>query len=295
MRMHEMAATLARIRKTYGSVVALDDVSLSIAPGEVVALLGPNGAGKTSAVRLLLGLAKPSDGSARVFGADPREPSARTRIGAMLQGARVPETLRVREHIALFSSYYPKPMAPDDVLAAAGLTGLGDRLFGKLSGGQKQRALFALAICGDPDLLVLDEPTTGLDIEARRALWEQIRSFVARGKSILLTTHYLEEADALADLIIVIDRGRIVAEGTPAAIKSRVAGRTIRCQTTLTATEIASLPHVVSVRSDGAMTEIVSDDSDVVVRGLLGRDPSLRGLEIAGARLEEAVVALTAR
>ena len=151
----------------------------------------------------------------RVFGGDPRDARTRTRIGAVLQIARVPETLRVREHIHLFSSYYPNPMPIDDVIAAAGLQGLERRKFGELSGGQQKRVLFALAICGNPDLLVLDEPTVGLDVEARRALWKQIRAFIAGGKSVLLTTHYLAEAEALADRVVVIHHGNVVAEGTP--------------------------------------------------------------------------------
>jgi len=293
--MNALPASLSRVTKSFGPVVALADVSLDIAPGEVVALLGPNGAGKTTAVRLLLGLAKPGGGTARVFGQDPRDPAARTRSGAMLQVARVPETLRVREHIELFSSYYPKPMPLSAVLDAAGLQGLGERLYGKLSGGQKQRVLFALAICGDPELLILDEPTAGLDVEARRALWEQIRGFVRRGRSVLLTTHYLAEADALADRIVVIDRGRIVAEGTPQAIKARAAGRKVRCHTSIDIDDIAAMPHVMNVRRDNGTTEIATTDSDAVVRALLVRDPALANIEIAGADLEEAFVALTER
>ena len=288
-----MPASLTHVTKSFGPVVALDDFSFSIGPGEAVALLGPNGAGKTTAVRLLLGLAKPSGGAARVFGGDPRNPAARTKSGAMLQVARVPETLRVREHIELFSSYYPKPMPMDDILDAAGLRGLGDRMYGKLSGGQKQRVLFALAICGDPELLILDEPTAGLDVEARRALWEQIRGFVRRGRSVLLTTHYLAEADALCNRIVVIDRGRAVAEGTPEAIKARAAGRKIRCTTSIDLGDIAALPHVVSARRDNGTVEISASDSDAVVRALIARDPSLANLEVAGADLEEAFVALT--
>jgi len=288
-----MPASLTHVTKSFGPVVALDDFSFSIAPGEAVALLGPNGAGKTTAVRLLLGLAKPSGGAARVFGGDPRNPAARTKSGAMLQVARVPETLRVREHIELFSSYYPKPMPMGDVLDAAGLRGLGDRMYGKLSGGQKQRVLFALAICGDPELLILDEPTAGLDVEARRALWEQIRGFVRRGRSVLLTTHYLAEADALCNRIVVIDRGRAVAEGTPEAIKARAAGRKIRCTTSIDLGDITALPHVVSARRDNGTVEISASDSDAVVRALIARDPSLANLEVAGADLEEAFVALT--
>jgi len=293
--MNAQPASLSHVTKSFGPVVALDDVSLDIAPGEVVALLGPNGAGKTTAVRLLLGLSKPGSGTARVFGNDPRDPAARTRSGAMLQVARVPETLRVREHVELFSSYYPKPMPLADVLDAAGLRGLGDRLYGKLSGGQKQRVLFALAICGDPELLILDEPTAGLDVEARRALWEQIRGFVRRGRSVLLTTHYLAEADALSDRIVVIDRGRIVAEGTPQAIKTRAAGRKIRCHTLINIDDIAAIPQVINVCRENGTTAIATTDSDAVVRALMARDPSLSSLEIAGADLEEAFIALTER
>ena len=288
-----MPASLTHVTKSFGPVTALDDFSFSIAPGEAVALLGPNGAGKTTAVRLLLGLAKPSSGAARVFGGDPRNPAARAKSGAMLQVARVPETLRVREHIELFSSYYPKPMPMGDVLDAAGLRGLGDRLYGKLSGGQKQRVLFALAICGDPELLILDEPTAGLDVEARRALWEQIRGFVRRGRSVLLTTHYLAEADALCNRIVVIDRGRAVAEGTPEAIKARAAGRKIRCTTSIDLGDITAMPHVVSAHRNNGTVEISASDSDAVVRALIARDPSLTNLEVAGADLEEAFVALT--
>jgi ABC-2 type transport system ATP-binding protein len=214
-------ASLMSVTKTFGTTVALRDVSLTIQPGELVALLGSNGAGKTTAVRLLLGLSAPTSGVARVFGADPRDAANRHRTGAMLQVARVPETLKVREHIHLFSGYYPDPMPTAEVIEAAGLGGIEGRKFGELSGGQKQRLLFALAICGNPDLLILDEPTVGLDVAARRGMWEQIRKFVRGGRSILLTTHYLAEADALANRIIVIDQGKVLAEGTPAEIKTR--------------------------------------------------------------------------
>jgi len=216
---HPSPAQLANVTKRFGTTTALDGITFSIEPGQLVALLGPNGAGKTTAVRLLLGLCTPDSGIARVFGANPRDAANRVRTGAMLQVARVPETLRVREHIELFSSYYPDPMPLDEVIVAAGLQGIENKNFGDLSGGQKQRLLFGLAICGNPDFIALDEPTVGLDVEARRALWKQIRAFVARGKSVLLTTHYLDEADALADRVIVIDHGRVVAQGTPSEIK----------------------------------------------------------------------------
>lgn len=214
-------AELRGVTKLYGTVEALRGINLAIAPGELVALLGPNGAGKTTAVRILLGLAAPTTGKATVFGQDPGSHEAKLRRGALLQVAKVPETLRVREHIELFSSYYEKPMPIEEILIAAGLKSIERKLFGDLSGGQKQRVLFALAICGNPALLFLDEPTVGLDVEARRALWARIRTFVDRGGSVLLTTHYLDEADALAHRIVVINQGRIVAEGTPAEIKER--------------------------------------------------------------------------
>jgi ABC-2 type transport system ATP-binding protein len=212
-------AELQNVTKNYGTVAALRGISLAIERGELVAVLGPNGAGKTTAVRILLGLTAQTSGRAAIFGHAPGSQEAKLRRGAMLQVARVPETIRVREHIELFSSYYPKPLKFAETIAAAGLGGVEQRLFGELSGGQKQRVLFALAICGNPDLLFLDEPTVGLDVEARRGLWKHIRGFVARGGSVLLTTHYLEEADALANRIAVIDGGRIVAQGTPAEIK----------------------------------------------------------------------------
>jgi len=214
-------AQLQNVTKSYGPIQALRGIDLAIEAGELVALLGPNGAGKTTAVRVLLGLAMPTSGQTTIFNKPPSSYEAKLQRGALLQVAKVPETLRVREHIELFSSYYPNPLPIAETLASAGLTGIENRLFGELSGGQKQRVLFALAICGNPRLLFLDEPTVGLDVEARRALWSRIRSFVARGGSVLLTTHYLDEADALANRIAVINQGRIVAEGTPAEIKAR--------------------------------------------------------------------------
>jgi len=182
-----IVASLEGVNKNYDNIKALRDVDFRVCAGEVVALLGPNGAGKTTAVKLLLGLLQPNSGKVRVLGGDPTNPQNRMRTGAMLQVGRVPETLRVREHIDLFSSYYAKPMPLAEVLSAAGLEKISDRKFGDLSGGQKQRVLFALAICGDPDLIFLDEPTVGLDVEARRLLWDEIRHMVQRGKTVLLT------------------------------------------------------------------------------------------------------------
>lgn len=286
-------ARLQSVTKRYGQVMALDNLDLSLYPGEVVALLGPNGAGKTTAVRLLLGLIAPGSGSVQVTGANPRDSGTRTHIGAMLQITRVPETLRVREHIALFRSYYPRPLAAEEIVRAARLEGLENTYFGKLSGGQKQRVLFGLALAGDPSLVVLDEPTVGMDIESRRALWEQIRWLAAQGKTVLLTTHYLDEADALASRIVVIGKGKILAEGTPTEIKHRVAGRRVRCVTEVCVDVIRALPSVCSVERDRDAVVITTTDAERVVHELLRNDPLLRGLEVSAPGLEDAFLALT--
>ena len=288
-----VVASLENVSKNYEDVRALRNVNFTVRAGQVVALLGHNGAGKTTAVKLLLGLIQPNSGKTRVFGGDPTNPQNRMRTGAMLQVGKVPETLRVSEHIDLFSSYYPRPLPIQEVLAAAGLEKLRDRKFGDLSGGQRQRTLFALAICGNPDLLFLDEPTVGLDVEARRSLWEEIRRLVDRGKTVLLTTHYLEEADALADRIAVINQGAIIAEGTPSQIKAQTSGKRIRCITSLTAANLLQIPGVTDARQDREAIEIHAREAEPVVRALLARDPSLSGLEITSAGLEEAFLALT--
>ena len=288
-----IVASLEAVNKNYGSIRALVDVNFRVHAGEIVALLGPNGAGKTTAVKLLLGLLQPNNGRVRVFGGDPTNPENRMRTGAMLQVGRVPETLRVSEHIDLFSSYYEKPLPVADVLAAAGLEKISDRKFGDLSGGQKQRVLFALAICGDPDLLFLDEPTVGLDVEARRMLWDEIRHLVSRGKTVVLTTHYLQEADALADRVAVINKGEIIAEGTPATIKAQTAGKKIRCITSLNIHALRQIPGVTEVTEDRDAVEIHTGIAEPVLRELLARDASLSGLEVTSAGLEEAFLALT--
>ena len=229
------------VSKVYpGGIVAVRDCTLHVPAGQTLAVLGPNGAGKTTTIRMILGLAKPSGGKVRVFGRDPRDADARARLGTMLQIAEMPASLTVREHITLFSSYYPRPFAIDETLRLADLESLANRRSERLSGGQRQRLAFALAICGDPDLLVLDEPTASLDIESRVALWDQIRILKNRGKTIVFTTHQLHEADALADRIALISRGAIVADGTPDAIKAR-AGTVELEAAYLTLTKFATL------------------------------------------------------
>lgn len=282
------------VEKSYGPIQALRGVNLNLYAGEILALLGPNGAGKTTLIRLLLGLAKPGRGTIRLFGEDPQQQSCRMRIGAMLQTGRVPETMLVKEHIDLFSSYYPNPLSMAEVLAVAGLNGIEKRQFGELSGGQKQRVLFALSICGNPDIIFLDEPTVGLDIESRRSLWQQIRKLADRGKTVLLTTHYLEEAEALANRIAVIHQGKIVAEGTTQEIKAKAGGKRIRCISSLSPEIVSSFPGVVSVtRNYEAVLEIQTATAEDTLRELLLQDQTLSELEVNNAGIEEAFLSLT--
>jgi ABC-2 type transport system ATP-binding protein len=303
----ETVASLTAVTKRYSNdVTALDNLSLGLRRGEIVALLGPNGAGKSTAVKLLMGLSSPTAGSVAIFGSDPRQTSTRLRTGVMLQVGRAPEMLRVREHITIFRGYYPRPMAYDLLIKAAGLEGLEERMFGQLSGGQKQRVLFALALAGDPDLIFLDEPTVGLDIEARRLMWAEIRSLAARGKTVLLTTHYLEEADALAHRIVVINKGKVVCEGTPAEVKSMGASiasptggagsltlKIIRCATSLQTGVLLAIPGVTSAEVAGTLTTITSAQPEATLREMLALDQALHSLEVTSPALEDAFLALT--
>jgi len=297
----EAVASLNRITKRYANgVVALDDLSLSLHRGEIVALLGPNGAGKSTAVKLMMGLSAPTSGSVAIFGADPRNSQARLRTGVMLQVGRAPEMLRVREQVELFRGYYPNPMPYAELVKAAALEGIEERFFSQLSGGQKQRMLFALALAGDPDLIFLDEPTVGLDIEARRAMWATIRSLAARGKTVLLTTHYLEEADALAHRIVVIAKGKVVCSGTPAEVKSLGAGsatlaavKIIRCVSSLPAETLLVSPGVVSAATVDGVTTITTSQPEATLREMLALDQTLHSLEVASPALEDAFLALT--
>ena len=286
-------ARLVGAHKRYGAITALDGIDLELRRGELLALLGSNGAGKSTALGLLTGRLAADAGEVSLFGADPREAQARRRIGVMLQEARLPETLRVRELVHLFASYYPAPRAVDETLALTGLTELAQRRYAALSGGQQRRVQFALAICGAPELVFVDEPTTGLDVEARRGFWQVIQALREAGTSIVLTTHYLEEADALAERVVLIERGRVLAEDTPSGLKSRAQGARIRCVTRLTAAELAALPEVQSVESEGSRVSIRCSDSDALLRRLLSLDPALHGIEIRPLNLEDAFLALT--
>jgi len=292
-----MRATVAELRgvtKSYGrGQLALAGIDLQLHAGEITTLLGPNGAGKTTAIKIMLGLAAPSGGTALVFGGDPRRARNRVRTGAMMQIAKVPETLRVREHVQIFRSYYPHPMSYEETLHATGIEALEKRLFGTLSGGEKQRVMLALALCGNPDLLFLDEPTVGLDVDSRHTLWSCIRHARAQGRAVLLTTHYLEEAEMLADRVIVLSKGRVIADGSVQEVRKRVALRRIRCQTTLPLDALRAIENVASAKSEGDSVEIMTQAAEDVVRVLLARDHGLSALEITGAGLEDAFLALT--
>lgn len=289
----QIPARLAGVTKRYGTVTALRDLDVALQPGETLALLGPNGAGKTTAIRTLLGIVAPDSGTATLFGKSPRVAKNRARVGAMLQVSGVPATLTVSEHVRLFASYYPHPLPLAETLAIAGLRGLEKRLYGELSGGQKQRVAFALAICGDPDALVLDEPTSALDVESRLALWAQIRSYVARDRSVLLTTHDLAEADALADRIVVLLNGRVVAEGSAAAIKERAGGSVVRCTSALDDARLRAVAGIDAVHRAGGELQIATRVPDAVVRALYVTDPTFTLIGVAQTPLEEAFLALT--
>lgn len=285
-------ATMSAVTHRYGDVLALDGLDLEIRSGEVLAVLGPNGAGKTTVIGLLLGSLLVQHGEVRVFGGDPGARPVRMRRGAMLQVSGLPDALTVAENLELFSGYYPAPLPMSRLLAMAGLEALATRRYGRLSGGQKQRVMFALALAGDPELVFLDEPTTGLDVEARRSLWNEIQGLRKAGRTAVLTTHYLEEADALADRITVIHQGRVVAEGTPSEIKSRTADRRIRCITAVSRDDVAALPDVVRVEVNGRHLEILTARPEDVLRTLLGLDPDLGDLQVTGVGLEDAFLSL---
>jgi len=291
-----MSATVELIdaHKRYGSVEAVKGVNVAVHPGEMVAMLGPNGAGKTTSINLMLGLRKPTAGRARLFGLDPDDRRARSRCGVMLQESGVPDTLTVRELVELFSSYYPHPMPADRAIGLAGLDQQAKRQAGKLSGGQRQRLYFALAVCGDPEVIFFDEPTVGMDVESRRQFLDTIREFGREGKTILLTTHYLEEADQLAERVIVIDRGVVIADATPVEIKSSVVGKRVSFTSPLplSAADLAGLPHS-RLDIDKERVRFFSNDPEAVLRELFRRGVEIHDLEVVGADLEEAFLALT--
>ncbi|MEZ5101793.1 MAG: ABC transporter ATP-binding protein [Thermoleophilia bacterium] len=289
---------LRGLRKAYpspaGPIEAVRDLDLAIEIGETVALLGPNGAGKSTTLDLLLGLQQPDAGTARVLALEPRVAVAAGRVGAMLQTGGLLRDLTVAELLAMIASLYPAPRAVGETLALTGLEDLAHRRTQKLSGGQAQRVRLAVALVGDPELLVLDEPTVGMDVEARREFWATVRALAAAGRTILFATHYLQEADAFADRVVLLAHGRVVADGSPSEVKSRVGLRTIRATLPgVPGVRLEALAGVTRAERRGDTIELSCTDSDAAIRALLAELPAARDIEITGAVLEEAFLHLT--
>jgi ABC-2 type transport system ATP-binding protein len=294
----EAGIELQGLKKTYrspsGPVEAVRGVDVAVRPGETVALLGPNGAGKTTTVDMLLGLQQPDEGLVSVFGGPPDQAVKAGRIGAMLQVGGVLRDLTVRELVSMMAALFPAPLGVDRTLALAQLEALADRRTEKLSGGETQRVRFAVALVSDPDLLVLDEPTVGMDVESRRAFWTTIRELSLGGKTFLFATHYLEEADGYADRAVLMARGRVVADGPTTEIKAIVGTRTIRATLPDVPLEaLESLPGVTRAERHGDALVLAASDSDTALRKLLERYPEARDIEVHGAGLEEAFLQLT--
>ena len=281
------------LRKRFGAVTAVDGVDLTIRPGEVVALLGPNGAGKTTTVDLALGLSHPDSGTAALFGGDPRDAIVSGRVGAMLQGGALLPDLSVKEAVALVAAAHRSPMPVEEALRRARCSEIAGRRVGKLSGGQLQRARFAVAVVSDPDLLILDEPTAAMDVEARHTFWESMREFTDAGRTVVFATHYLDEADTFADRIVIMHHGRVVADGTPTEIKAIVASRTIRLRGVDDVDALRALPAVSGLEARAGSVTLVTDDSDTTLRALLPAFPAAHDIEVVASTMDDAFLALT--
>ncbi|MFF0010200.1 ABC transporter ATP-binding protein [Streptomyces sp. NPDC005374] len=284
-----------QVSKAYGEVRAVDGLSLTLRPGETVALLGPNGAGKSTTLDLLLGLKQADSGTVRLFGTTPREAIVAGQVGAMLQSGGLMDEVTVVELVKLACALHPKPYPVGDVLARAGVSKIADRKVNKLSGGQAQRVRFALATAGDSDLIVLDEPTTGMDVTTRQAFWATMREQADQGRTVLFATHYLEEADAIADRVLVLHRGRLLADGTAAEIKAKAGARRIAfdLEGVIDEGPLRNLPFLSTVDISGQTVRIQSTDADATVHALYGLGVYPRNLEVAGLGLEQAFVAIT--
>jgi len=285
---------IAGLTKSFGAVHAVRGIDLTVAAGEIVALLGPNGAGKSTTIDMLLGLAEPDAGTVTVFGRDPRQAIDSGTVGAMLQTGGLIRELNVRELLVVVASLFPHPLDVDEVLALTGADVLADRATHKLSGGETQRVRFAVSIVSDPDLLVLDEPTVAMDVSARHGFWDAMRAFAGRGKTVLFATHYLEEADAWADRIVLMARGQVVADGPTGEIKAMVGHRTIRA--TLPDADLdglRALPGVTAAERHGQTVVLSCVRSDDALRALLQAEPDACDIEVAGAGLEAAFLQLT--
>jgi ABC-2 type transport system ATP-binding protein len=288
------AVSLAGLRKHYGEIRAVDGVDLVIAPGEVVALLGPNGAGKSTTVDMLLGLSDPDSGEARIFGQTPHDAVATGTVGAMLQEGSLLEDATVGETVAMIASLHRKPMPVAEALRRAGVEDLAGRRCTKLSGGQKQRVRFAVALVCDPHLLVLDEPTSAMDVATRREFWQSMKEFTDAGKTVLFATHYLDEAEEFADRVVLMRHGAIIADGSVAEVRATVSGRTLTAQVPgATPPAMSALPGVRGAAARGERIELDCADSDAAVRALITGYPQAYDIEIRALGLEEAFLALT--
>lgn len=285
-------ASLDSVTKAYGGRCVLEHFAFRLEPGSVTALLGPNGAGKSTVAGMIAGRLLPDTGIVRLFGLDPRDQRARARMGIMLQAGGLPETLTVAEAVNLHAGYFARRLPTALILEQAGLSALANRRCDRLSGGEQRKVQFALAIAGSPELLVLDEPTTGFDPASRRALWQVVRARADAGAAVLLATHYMDEAEALADRIVVIADGRILADGPPAAIKGRVSATVLKLRTRLAAERFRTLPGVVSVDMAGADVSILTTAPRAALEAAFALDPMLGDFEVTGASLEEALAHL---
>ena len=296
---HMDAVRLTDLHKSFGEVTAVDGVDLTISPGEVVALLGPNGAGKTTTIDMILGLSRPTSGAARVVGMSPRQAVDRGLVAAVMQTAGLLPDITVRETVQLTASLFSHRIDAEEAMRRAGVTDFASRIVKKCSGGQQQRLRFAMALVSDPALLILDEPTTGMDVEGRRSFWEAIHADAERGRTIVFATHYLEEADAFADRIVLMRHGRIIADGTAAEIRASVSGRSLRATLTCTPeqlhsalTDLQARGRIHDVEILGSTLTLSSTDTDAVAALLLDKHLA-KDLEITSRGLEEAFMALT--
>ncbi|MEH6889514.1 ABC transporter ATP-binding protein [Bacillus sp. JJ864] len=278
------------VSKTFKHKKAVNNVSFTVAKGEIVALLGPNGAGKTTTISMMLGLRDPSEGKVSIFGKSPKHRDVRNRLGAMLQEVSVIDSVSVEEAIDLFRSYYTNPIAKETLLQLSNLASERKQRCEKLSGGQKRRLNFALALAGNPDLLFLDEPTVGMDITSRKSFWDTIRKLADEGKTIILTTHYLEEADALADRILLFGNGKIIADGTPDEMKATISQKTISfyAKEELPTSMLRSLPHVTSVQWHENRVVLTTDDTDATLREIFHKNLPVMDIAVERGSLDEA-------
>lgn len=284
-----------QVTKKYAGITVVDGLELTVQKGELIALLGENGAGKTTSISMALGLVKPTVGQISIDGHVAGSMAARRKIGAMLQSAELPEQLKVCEHIKLFQTYYEAPVSLDALTELLGLGEILGKQYGVLSSGQKRKVQLALALCGDPELVILDEPTVGLDVDTRHAFWRVIRGLIQAGKSVLLTTHYLEEADSLADRIIVMAGGKVVAGGTPAEIKALSGGKVIELRTEASGAILKALPGIEKLSYTGDRVQLISNAAEATLKALFASGIEVEDISVARVGLEEAFLSITAK